>query len=71
MKTDDDSLAHLPRLEADLQAMSAMGRSHYYCAPHGRGHGRHEAAATWLHPLMAVRTLAACGQQRSQRADMS
>lgn len=30
MKTDDDSLAHLPRLERDLLAMSAMGRSHYY-----------------------------------------
>ena len=30
MKTDDDSLAHLPRLEADLRAMEAMGRSHYY-----------------------------------------
>jgi hypothetical protein len=30
MKTDDDSLAHLPRLEADLAAMTAMGRSHYY-----------------------------------------
>ena len=30
MKTDDDSLAHLPRLEADLAAMEAMGRSHYY-----------------------------------------
>ena len=30
MKTDDDSLAHLPRLEADLAALSAMGRSHYY-----------------------------------------
>jgi len=30
MKTDDDSLAHLPRLERDLAAMSALGRSHYY-----------------------------------------
>ena len=30
MKTDDDSLAHLPRLEADIRAMEAMGRSHYY-----------------------------------------
>ena len=30
MKTDDDSLAHLPRLERDLAAMSAMDRSHYY-----------------------------------------
>ena len=30
MKTDDDSLAHLPRLEMDLAVMSAMGRSHYY-----------------------------------------
>jgi hypothetical protein len=30
MKTDDDSLAHLPRLETDLRAMAAMGRSHYY-----------------------------------------
>jgi len=30
MKTDDDSLAYLPRLELDLAAMSQMGRSHYY-----------------------------------------
>ena len=30
MKTDDDSLAHLPRLEADLRAMARMGRSHFY-----------------------------------------
>lgn len=30
MKTDDDSLAHLPRLETDLRAMERMGRSHYY-----------------------------------------
>ena len=30
MKTDDDSLAHLPRLERDLEAMDRMGRSHYY-----------------------------------------
>ena len=30
MKTDDDSLAHLPRLETDLRMMSQMGRSHYY-----------------------------------------
>ena len=30
MKTDDDSLAYLPRLETDLRMMSEMGRSHYY-----------------------------------------
>ena len=30
IKTDDDSLAHLPRLEADLTLMSKLGRSHYY-----------------------------------------
>lgn len=30
MKTDDDSLAHLPRLESDLEAMDRMHRSHYY-----------------------------------------
>ena len=30
MKTDDDSLAHLPRLERDIAAMEAMGRSHFY-----------------------------------------
>lgn len=30
MKTDDDSLAHLPRLETDLRMMSRMGRSHFY-----------------------------------------
>lgn len=29
-KTDDDSLAHLPRLEADLRQMRQMRRSHYY-----------------------------------------
>lgn len=30
VKTDDDSLMHLPRLEHDLSMMSALGRSHYY-----------------------------------------
>lgn len=29
-KTDDDSLMHLPRLESDLAAMAAMGRTHHY-----------------------------------------
>ena len=30
VKTDDDSLMHLPRIEADLLAMEKLGRSHYY-----------------------------------------